>query len=276
MYLLSYLKQGFGNKLFMIMKAINTYRKGEYDGLLLAYSKSHHEKGTPEEDFLEIFPKLKELPWLNFISWKEYDSLKKEIKELLPDYNFTSEDFIELRPFIKKYFVIHSKYDYLLDKYDTKKGIGVHIRLGDKLEINKQFLKSGRKERYLLMSPQYYIEQVQKLLQEKKGPVYIFTDSPHFAKCFGLDAEIVDEGFIETFFLFTKFKRSVIGDSTLTIAASYMNFLNHESVVPEYMVKVGTQKLETSTYVHPEYFTLITDRSYKLKPSEYSELSKCV
>lgn len=274
MYLLSYLKQGFGNKLFMIMKAINTYRKGDYDALLLVYTKSHHEKGTPEENVLDIFPKLNELPWLKFISWKEYDSLKKDNEELLQDYEFVPDDFIELRPFIKKYFVMNSKYDYLLDKYDTKKGIGVHIRLGDKFEINKKFLKETKRENYLLLQPRYYIEQVENLLKEKKGPVYIFTDSPRFAKCFGLNAEIVDEGFIETFYLFTKFRRSVISESTLTQAASYMNFFKHKSVVPEYFLENG--RITKSPYVHPDYFTLVTDRSYKLKPSEYSELSKCV
>jgi hypothetical protein len=124
MYLLGYLKEGFGNKLFMLMKYINYFRKHEYDMLVIASAKSKHQ----EDNIFDVFPKLQELEWLKHVSWKEYDSYKKDGHEIDPSFDFDYIDFMELRPFIKNHFVFHEKYDKLLEKYDTKNGIAVHMR----------------------------------------------------------------------------------------------------------------------------------------------------
>jgi len=282
MYVLSTLKEGFGNKLFMLVAYINKFRllsPTKDDILYVVESVSKHDTGSPREKFGYVFPDLKELSWLKFITWKDYDKLKGgEQTEFVVDFLFDKEDFISLRPLIKKYFKMNPVYDKLLDKYDTKKGIALHVRLGDKFNINYNRLNTGLKEDYLLLSPRYFIEQTRKLLAEKKGPVYIFSDSPAFAECLLRpelpEAILVDEKCQDTFFLLTKFKRAVLSESTLGLAAGYMHFLKHEYIIPSYRLKVKRGDITESKYVDPEYFTLEPDRSYKLMPADYKPIHK--
>lgn len=267
MYLLGFLKEGFGNKLFMLMKYIRYFKEHskEYDGLCVANVKSRHQ----EDNIFDVFPKLKEIPWLRLITWKEYDVLKKDNVELDPTFDFEKDDFIELKSFIKKHFVFDEKYDYLLEKYDTKKGIAVHMRYGDKLGINADRFRKGRPAMYLLLNKKFYEDYARKFLEEKKGPVYVFTDSPHIQ----LDipgAQYVDEKTTETFFLLTKFKRAIISDSTLSIAAGYMNFLKHEFVVPAYRVQFDKGSIVPSRFVDSDHFELVQDTSYILAKKDYA------
>ena len=282
MYVIGILKEGFGNKLFMIMAYIMKFKKLVEKGVQTLYivqTVSKHEEGLQCEKFGYIFPKLSEVPWLKLISWREYDALKTDAHEIFPvDFCFCKNDFLELKSFIKKYFVMNSKYDKLLDKYDTRKGIAIHVRLGDKFNINLNRLQKKQHENFLLLSPRYYVEQAQKLLSEKKGPLYIFSDSPKFAECllkpYLPDAILIDENFVETFFLLTKFRRSVLSESTLGLAAGYMNFYKHQMVIPGYRIKLNGGTIQESKYVDSTVFQLEDDRSYKLKPSEYKEIYK--
>jgi len=282
MYVLSILKEGFGNKLFMLMAYINKFRKlspTKDDILYVVETVSKHDTGSPREKFGYVFPGLKELPWLKFIGWSEYDKLKGgEHTEFMVDFLFDKEDFISLRPLIKKYFKMNPVYDQLLEKYDTKKGIALHVRLGDKFNINFNRLNNGMKEDYLLMSPRYFIDETRKLLAEKKGPVYIFSDSPTFAECLLRpelpQAILINEKCQDTFFLLTKFKRAVLSESTLGLAAGYMHFLKHQYIIPSYRVKVKRGDLTESKYVDAEYFTLETDRTYKLMAEDYKPIHK--
>jgi hypothetical protein len=215
-----------------------------------------------------VFPKLKELEWLRLITWKEYDVLKKDNVELDPSFQFGKEDFIALKSFVKKYFVFDEKYDYLLEKYDTKKGIAVHMRYGDKIDINASLLRRGIHPMFLVLNKKFYEDYVRKFLEEKKGPVYVFTDSPHIQ----LDipgAQYVDEKTTETFFLLTKFKRAIISDSTLSIAAGYMNFLKHKFVVPAYRVQFDKGSIVPSRFVDSDHFELVQDTSYILAKKDY-------
>lgn len=267
MYLLGFLKEGFGNKLFMLMKYIRYFKENskEYDGLCVAYVKSKHQ----EDNIFDVFPKLKELHWLRLITWKEYDELKKDNVEIDPSFDFTKDDFIELKSFIKKHFVFDEKYNYLLEKYDTKKGIAVHMRYGDKLEINAERFRKGRPASYLVLNKKFYEDYARTFLEQKKGPVYVFTDSPHIQ----LDiprAHYVDEKTSETFFLLTKFKRAVISDSTLSIAAGYMNFLKHAFVIPMYHIRVSDGAIVPSRFVDDEHFDLVQDTSYILAKKDYA------
>jgi len=284
MYVIGILKEGLGNKLFMLVAYINKFRNihkenKDVNMLYIVQAASKHEEGLKCEQFTHIFPSLKTVDWLKFITWKEYDTLKKDAFQEFPvDFLFSKDDFIELKPFIKKHLKMNPIYEKLLDKYDTKKGIAVHVRLGDKFNINYNRLNTGRPESFLLMSPRYYIEEVQKLLDEKKGPVYIFSDSVEFSKCLLLpempDAIIAKEKAEETFFLFTKFKRAVLSESTFGLAAGYMHGLKHQFVIPSYRLKLMKGIITESKYVDPEYFQLEDDTSYKLKPSEYKDIYK--
>ena len=284
MYIIAQIKEGFGNKLFMLMRYIMEFREihkqhKDVDTLCIVQTTSKHDEGIKSEDFEYIFPDLKSVSWLKFISWTEYDELKEDAFRVLPvDFCFKKNDFLELRPFIKKAMKMNPIYEHLLDKYDTKKGIALHVRLGDKFNINYNQLGRRLPEKFLLMSPRYFIEETQKLLAARKGPVYIFSDSPEFADCLLKpalpDAILVDEKSAETFFLLTKFKRAVLSESTLGLAAGYMHFLKHQYVIPAYRLKLSNGTIYKSPYVDEDVFQLEDDTSYKLKPSEYKEIHK--
>jgi len=284
MYVIAQLKEGFGNKLFMLVRYINKFKEihlanKDVTLLYILQGVSKHEQGVAEESFLHIFPDLANVSWLKFITWNQYDTLKDDaFQEFKVDFVFIKDDFLELKPLLKKSFKMNPSYEYLLNKYDTKKGIAIHIRLGDKFNINFNRLQRGLKEDFLLMSPRYYIEETQRLLAEKKGPVYIFSDSPEFAECLLKpelpDAQIVDEDFPETFFLLTKFKRAIVSESTLALAAGYMNFLKHQIIIPSYRLQVKRGGIVDSKYVDPTVFQLEDDRSYKLKPEDYKHIFK--
>jgi hypothetical protein len=267
MYLLGFLKEGFGNKLFMLMRYIRYFKENskEYDGVYVAYVKSKHQ----EDNIFDVFPKLKEVPWLRLITWKEYDSLKKDNVEIDPTFDFDYTDFKELRQFIKKYFVFDEKYNHLLEKYDTKKGIAVHMRYGDKLQLGLDRYKRGKHPMYLVLNKNFYEDYVRKFLEEKKGPVYVFTDSPHIQ----LDipgAQYVDEKTTESFFLLTKFKRAVISESTFSVAAGYMNFAKHRIICPGFKISHLTGKPVSAPYIDPDYFELVQDTSYILAKKDYA------
>lgn len=249
------------------MKYIRYFKENskEYDGVRVAYVKSKHQ----EDNIFDVFPKLKEIPWLRLISWKEYDTLKKDNVEIDPTFQFGKDDFIELKSFVKKYFVFDEKYNYLLEKYDTKKGIALHMRYGDKVEINASLAKRGIHPMFLVLNKKFYEDYARKFLEEKKGPVYVFTDSPHI-KLDILGAQYVDEKTTETFFLLTKFKRAVISDSTLSIAAGYMNFLKHEFVIPGYRVQFDKGTIVPSRFVDSDHFKLVDDTSYILAKKDYA------
>lgn len=202
----------------------------------------------------------------------KYDEIKgNAFKELVPNYVFRYEPLLDMKNFIKKEMKIDPKYDYLLDKYDTKNGIAVHVRLGDKFQLNYENLKKNKPQLFVLMKPNYYVDYVLKMLQEKEGPVYIFSDSKDFAECllkpYLPNSKIVEEDFVETFYLFTKFKRAVISESTLSVSAFYMNFKNPQVVVSGYRVDFNpkgksTYKLVKAVSVDDETFILDKNKDY--------------
>ncbi len=60
------------------MYAVRMFKEGDYTKLYLVQQDSHHDKRIPEESFTYIFPKLSDLYWLEFISWSQFDTLKKQ------------------------------------------------------------------------------------------------------------------------------------------------------------------------------------------------------
>ena len=277
MYVVAFTAQGFGNKMFFLIGYIYEFKKlkkqyKDLNKLYIATSVSRHEKDIDKEKIQNIFPRLKELEWLEFISWEKYDELKTNaFRELVPEYIYKNEPFLDMKNFIKKEMKIDSKYDYLLDKYDTKNGIAVHIRLGDKFEINYENLKKHNRQLFVLMKPEYYVNNVLNMLKEKEGPVYIFSDSNDFAEClikpYLPNAKIVEEDFVETFYLLTKFKRAIISESTLSISAFYMNFKNPQVIISAYRIDFdpkgkSTYKLVKNPYIDDETFILEKSKDY--------------
>ena len=287
MYVISYIKQGIGNKIFMLLRSIHIFkllkkhRPSYWKKMYVVHEKSHHEKGTDNEKLLNIFPKLNDLEWLEFIDWKTYDSLKTGvpvIRDLVDyrtdgplslevNYDFQSSDITNEMAFVKKYLAFNEIYEPLLKKYDTKKGILIHYRIGDKFEINYKMMKTQNKQRYVLLKPEYYVKQCKKFLEEKDGPVYLVSDSLEIAQCLLKDIPNlipIHEDAIETLFLMTKFKRIIISESTMSISAGYMN-KNADIVSYKYYRHVRTGQLITNPYIDPEYFEIESNSAYMLK-----------
>uniref|UniRef100_A0A6C0HFL6 Glycosyltransferase n=1 Tax=viral metagenome TaxID=1070528 RepID=A0A6C0HFL6_9ZZZZ len=265
------LKNGLGNKIFIMANILHRYPKNSF---YVIDQQSHHQQGSQQEKFWYLFPLLKENPRIKFIQWKEYDSLKKTI----PALDIRNEIYLDpsgFKPAIKKLLVPAIEYQTLEDKYDFKNGIFVHYRLGDKVQINYQRLQKGLNSRNVVMKPAFYTDNISEL-RKKDEPVYIFSDSPKEAKCLLKgDYVFVNEGANETFYCFWKAKRVILSDSTLTIAATLLGSKKKDLIVPGFIVAPDD---------YPEPFKLIPspyfshgdpDEKYMMKTlKDYQDLIK--
>jgi hypothetical protein len=282
------LNNGLGNKLFALANMINKYKN--YD-LYFVEKISHHQINRYEKKLKYAFPEIKNSENPKLISFTEYDILKKngieEIKINIDDYENCS-GFIRQKEYLKKYFIMDSSYDYLLDKYDFKNGIFVHVRYGDKFLINYISLqKNNFKHFFTLLKPAYYIDNINKMLKEADNidrKVYIFSDSIEMTKClFNNESKenknkfiYMDEGVYETFYCFTKCRRLIISESSLSIAAIYLNYNEDLKVIaPRFAVKNYGNIINTF-YCYPSTVTFENNRSYLLYDDikEYNEIIK--
>jgi hypothetical protein len=237
MRFLTYLKEGFGNRFLMLIGVISQFSRQRVDDDVLYVLEvfSRHDLKTEDERMETIFPKLKELPWLKFLkSWKEYDQVSQTAHVVDPTFDFKPEMFSGMSSFLKKWFVFRPDYKSLLKEIDAKKGILLHYRLGD---------KAKNMNSYLVMKPEYFTDNASRMLEKQEGPVYLVSDSPALAKKLIPDATFLDLSWMETFYLITKFKRSVLSESTFGVAATSLNFGEHETVFPEYHVQIKSSKL---------------------------------
>jgi len=240
---LGIISDGLGNKIWILAGYIHKFQNSDSKMLYIFYKKSHHEEKRLEE----IFPKLKKLKWLHFIyDWKDYDIIKKDAIIYENTYDFKPEYFnIDL-----KIFTLNPDFKPLLKKYDTKNGIVLHYRLGDKV---------GRSD-YLIMKPEYFLKHAKKMLEESEGPVYLASDSMGKAsKLLGIPVIPIEEDSASTFFLLTKFKRLILSDSTFGIVARYLNSDCH-AVIPEY--RMYNKKLNKSPLLLEGAFELEKNKSF--------------
>jgi hypothetical protein len=244
------ISEGLGNKIWILLSYIHKFHQSDSKILYIFYKKSKHEEGNTSEHLEEFFPKLKKLKWLKFIyDWHEYDQIKKEATIYENTFDFKPEYFnIDL-----KIFTPNPDYKPLLKKYDTKNGIVLHYRLGDKV----------KRPDFLTMRPEYFLKHVQKMLAEKEGPVYLASDSMDKAiKLLGFPVIPIDEDAMSTFYLLTKFRRLILSDSTFGIVATYLNFEDHQAIIPEYYVRHSDRKLVKSPYLMEGAFELEKDKSF--------------
>lgn len=242
---LGIVSEGLGNKIWMLLGYIYRFKHSDSEVLYVFYKKSHHEESHLED----IFPKLKKLPWLKFIyDWKDYDQIKKDAIIYENTYDFKPEYFdMDL-----KILTPNPDYKPLLKKYDTKNGIVLHYRLGDKV----------KRSDYLTMKPEYFLKHVQKMLSESEGPVYLASDSMDKAvKLLGIPVIPIEEDSASTFYLLTKFRRLILSDSTFGIVARYLN-TDCQAVIPEYKVSWGDHKLRKSPLLLEGAFELEKDKSF--------------
>lgn len=260
------LKNGIGNKLFILVNILHQY--GKRYTIYFVENPSHHKD-----------PKLKvAFPTIpNLISWSQYDEYKKKgIKEIYIEDSIWLKD-AGFRP-PPAFLQMNSSYDHLLKKYDFENGIFIHVRYGDKFKLNYDKLLKKDPRIYILLKPSYYADSIKKF---ESGPVYIFSDSLYVKYLFqDIDATFVEEDSYETFFCLTHCKKLIISDSTFGIAAAFLNSTPDLKIVaPGYTNNiVNNFKIFKTPFKYPSGTQLITDRSYILPNSiaEYEKIKHAV
>lgn len=264
------LKNGLGNKIFILINFLHKYKNVHFH---IVDGKSHHQEGIAEEKIWYLFPKLKELSNVSFIRWKEYDELKKTIPEFeVPfDIYYVTEGF---KPATKKLFVPATEYQDLEDKYDFKKGIFVHFRLGDKFVLNYHKAKKGKGLDYVVMKPEFYEHYISEL-RKKDEPVYIFSDQPKLAKCLLGNYTFVDEGANETFYCFQNARRVILSESTLTIAAVLLGSKKKDLIAPNFLMRPMNQGEQPKLIPSPYFSGGESNQKYILKAlKDYEDIIK--
>jgi len=238
------LKNGLGNKIFILVNFLHRYPK---DKFFIVDKTSHHQEGLAEEKVWFLFPALLKHPRIKFIKWSEYDQLKTSIRELEVPWKI----FYEVDGFtsgIKKFFRTDEDFQYLETQLDFKKGIFVHVRLGDKFKQNVQALKAKKPLRYIVLKPEYYEDHI-RALRQKDEPVYILSDDLIMAEKMLPGYEYPDLNVNETFYCFQNARRVILSESTLGIAAVLLGLKKKDLVVPNYVIMPDESfKLQKSPY----------------------------
>jgi hypothetical protein len=244
------LKNGIGNKIFTLINFLHRYPK---DTFYIVDRTTHHQEGTQEEKIWNLFPLLKEHPRIKFIRWKKYDELKETIKELEVPWKifYEIDGFV---PSIKKYFHASEDFNYLEEKLDFKKGIFVHVRLGDKVEGNIQALKKGNPVVYTVMKPEYYQDHISSL-RKKDEPVYILSDSLEIAERMLPGYEYPDLNVNETFYCFQNARRVILSESSLSISAVLLSTKKKDLVVPNFLIMPTEEDQKKIKLVKSPYFS---------------------
>jgi hypothetical protein len=259
MYIVSYLKQGLGNKIYIFANIVYFYlelkiRHPELNKLYIAEATSKHQKDIKAEKFKRLFPNISDYKWIEFISNEKMDTLKKGAmivsqdrldfpklnnvtlnKNIYfePNYNISKVPFDNYFDLFSHMFNLETNFDV----YDFKKDILMHMRYGDKLE----YILKGTHD-FVVLRPQYYFDALEILGPLKSGnprKVYIMTDSPDFIKeifipefnkLTNFEFIISDEPYWNVFHLATKFENLIISDSTLVTSAVNLN-KNYKNVI---------------------------------------------
>jgi hypothetical protein len=234
MYILSILSQGFGNKLFMLFNLLDIFKrikKNGFNKIYIVIQKSHHDSGDVVSQINHIFPNLKDSELIQIISWKEYDKLKhipsfndyppdsiSESFQIISTYKFKNININSIKPFFKTSLKLSRD----LPKYDYKNGIFIHARYGDKLIYNS---KPNPELKFELLYPKFYIDMITSYEGWENRPIYVFTDSPEVVnRCFPMERiQLCEDPWWNVFLIFTKAKRIIFADSTITIGAAIMN-----------------------------------------------------
>lgn len=246
-YILGFVSDGFGNKMYMITQYIYLYFKinmyQKLDKIYLVYRFSDHEKQREEERLDYIFPKIKDLKFIKFISWDDYEKLKKGLDNVfayqelirhekfselkLPfkyfDYNFKKKYFLAYKSYFRNLFSFRDSFKKLDNKFDFNIPL-LHIRLGDKIWFTGNCILNNKgKKIYAVLTPEFYRD-----ISKQYDKVYVSTDSPelfdlYYRKVLNKKIILINHSFYNIFYLMTKFKILVLSESTLSIFASYLN-----------------------------------------------------
>ena len=275
------IKNGLGNKLMTIINIIDKYKNVP---IYFLEQLSHHQSRSYYDKLKYIFPNLNNNEKYKLLSWKLFDSLSKYgIKETEYDEHemyYTIPGLINLSDSTRELLKMNPDYNYLMDKYDFENGIFVHYRLGDKLQLNYDQLRRNKVCRHVLLTPEYFIDQIKKMLNEKKGKVYVMSDSLKISKCLLKDKipniTFIEEKTAETFFIMTHCKRFIISESTMTVAAVYLNNNKPQVIAPNFLIDgLDNYKVKDNIYFNNKIVTFINDRKYLLdKKNMYDKIYK--
>jgi hypothetical protein len=267
-------KNGLGNKLMTIINIIHNY-PGEK--IYFLEQLSHHQNRSFVEKLRYIFPNLNTNKTYSIMSWKLFDALQKNgIKDT--EYQdhvmyYTIPGFINLTDSTRNLLNMNSNYEYLLNKYDLKNGIFVHYRLGDKFELNYNELQKNKVCKYALFKPEYYTENVKKMLKERPGKVYILSDSIKIAECLLKNkipgAIFINEKTAETFFLMTHCNRFIISESSMTVCAVYLNNNKPQVIAPNFLIDPrDNHKLINNIFFDDKLVSFDNNNGYLLNTKE--------
>ena len=299
MYILGFVSDGLGNKLYMLTYYIYLYFKikkfQKIDKIYLVSVTSGHEKDNENEKIYNIFPLLKKQDWLEWIDWEKYKILKKGIKQkitntkidkfgkiklplLYKGYIFSKNNFFKSYKFFSKLYTFNDNF-HKLDKNYNFNGVAVHIRLGDKISYIYDHVILNKRDNYTftIFTPEYYIDHLKNF--SLQTPVYIFTDSPKifekfYSKFIKHNYKLVNLNFYESFYLMSKFKNIILSDSTLGIFSSYFNVKDKKIYGYKYIY--FAEKYKEARYVKQKLLpeTSINHRSKKYYINENIKLLK--
>jgi hypothetical protein len=253
------LKNGLGNKIFILVNMLHRYPK---DKLFVVDKTTHHQEGTAEEKVWHLFPALKDHPRIEFITWRKYDTLE------IPELEVPWKIFYEIDGFvprIKSYFHPNQDYESLEDKLDFK-GIFVHVRLGDKVRENIQALKAGKTQKYIIMKPAYYLDNI-LALRKKNEPVYILSDDLELAERILPGYQYPDLNVNETFYCFWKARRVILSESTLSISAVLLG-KKKTVIVPNFLLMPNEEKKPFQLQESPYFSNGESQKKYIMKTLE--------
>jgi hypothetical protein len=272
------LKNGIGNKLMTITNIQYKYRNKT---IYLLEQLSMHQTRSPTDKIKHIFPNINNNPNIKIMSWKLFDTLKEHgIKEL--EYNdhqifYDPSGLINISNSTRNSLKMNSSYDYLKNNYNLNNGIFVHYRLGDKFYLNYKELLNKKMCKYVIMKPEYYVDNINKMLKDKIGPVYIMSDSIKIAKCLLKNkipnAIFINEGTAETFFLMTHCHRLIISESTMTVAAVYLNNNKPQVIAPNFLINLSDNlKLINNIYFNDKVVIFDNNKEYLLNEKEQYDI----
>ena len=312
---------GFGNKIFNLIFCIYLYQL--YNGkCIINYilQKSAHNKIT-DPSLNTIFPNSNKFIKYKLMTYEEfsevYDKLKiklmykkGELKNInsIPTYEkLTKHNYFTscFNLIFDMYNIIKKEYNYVfnIDKklitderinYIKSKEYAVfHIRYGDKINItidayNKN--SSGAKNVYkssvdvfLLYTPQYYIDMINKFIK-KNILIVIISDSVNIVnefilgKTFMNNKNIIlfDSNYINSFYLFYYAKYIIMSCSTFSMAGAYFNNNNATCYLNLYHDNKNKKRIPEEYSISPKWiinnnkkYILNYDKNLLYKLSKY-------
>jgi hypothetical protein len=251
-----YSANGFGNKIFSLIIAIYLYNyyQGRCD-INYVINRSTHEN-INDPDIMDIFPKSAEK--INYIFVHENSFRKFKIKSNMKSLIYLSS--IKGFPTYEKlpnYYYVDTIYNLVYQMYKTfdqsdkdifkidtdlitdKKILSlskenysiVHIRYGDKIHITNKYLKTPKFDKFLIYTPEYYIDMINMLLKTK-NKVIILSDSFEIINEYILKNNdlsnnpniiLLNANWLDSFYLFYNARNVVMSCSTFSMAGCFFN-----------------------------------------------------